>query len=39
MLKRIKIFGLNGRKLAREKFTWIKIAEDLEIIYREAKAN
>jgi len=32
-------FGENGRKLVREKLTWSKIAEGLERIYLEAKAN
>jgi len=32
-------FGENGKKVVREKFTWSKIAEELERIYLEAKAN
>lgn len=32
-------FGENGKKLVREKFNWSKIAEELERIYLEAKAN
>ena len=32
-------FGENGKRLVRERFTWSRIAEELEHIYSEAKAN